>query len=298
MPDEKNKADIVGTLSLAAEKTAAALRGYYPMDAENDTLYGAELYSLMAAGKRIRPNLTLEFCRLFGGSEAAAMPFACAVEMMHTFSLIHDDLPCMDDDDMRRGRPTNHKVHGEATALLAGDSLEVRSLLTALGNPYVGAGDARRAGLLIGEGAIGMIEGQIMDMAAETEAISLERLRTLYSKKTGELMRVSTCLGCIAAGVPDGDERMEAARTYAYGIGLAFQIIDDVLDAESTAEELGKTVGSDVRDGKTTYLSFMNAAEARAEARRVTDGAIAAIGRYSGSEQLVMLAEWLLGRRK
>lgn len=143
-----------------------------------------------------------------------------------------------------------------------------------------------------------MIEGQIMDMAAETEAISLERLRTLYSKKTGELMRVSTCLGCIAAGVPDGDERMEAARTYAYGIGLAFQIIDDVLDAESTAEELGKTVGSDVRDGKTTYLSFMSAAEARAEARRVTDGAVAAIGRYSGSEQLVMLAEWLLGRRK
>ena len=298
MPDEKNKADIVGSLSLAAKKTAAALRGYYPKDAENDTLYGAELYSLMAGGKRIRPYLTLEFCRLFGGSEAAAMPFACAVEMMHTFSLIHDDLPCMDDDDMRRGRPTNHKVHGEATALLAGDSLEVRSLLTALGNTYVSAGDARRAGLLIGEGAIGMIEGQIMDMAAETEAISLERLRTLYSKKTGELMRVSTCLGCIAAGVPDSDERMEAARTYAYGIGLAFQIIDDVLDAESTAEELGKTVGSDVRDGKTTYLSFMSAAEARAEARRVTDGAVAAIGRYSGSEQLEMLAEWLLGRRK
>ena len=100
MPDEKNKADIVGSLSLAAEKTAAALRGYYPKDAENDTLYGAELYSLMAGGKRIRPYLTLEFCRLFGGSEAAAMPFACAVEMMHTFSLIHDDLPCMDDDDM------------------------------------------------------------------------------------------------------------------------------------------------------------------------------------------------------
>ena len=298
MSFDKTNAVITDALDLAAKKTAAALRGYYPEHAGNDMLCGAELYSLMAGGKRIRPYLTLVFCRLFGGSEAAAMPFACAVEMMHTFSLIHDDLPCMDDDDMRRGRPTNHKVHGEATALLAGDALEVRSLVTALENPYAVPADALRAGQLLGRGAIGMIEGQIMDMAAETRAISLDELRLLYSRKTGELMRVSTGLGCIAAGVPDGDERMQAARTYALSTGMAFQIIDDVLDAESTADELGKSVGSDARDGKTTYLSFMSAAEAREEARRVTNEAINAVKHYPGSEMLVSLAEWLLVRRK
>ena len=226
------------------------------------------------------------------------MPFACAVEMMHTFSLIHDDLPCMDDDDLRRGRPTNHKVWGEATALLAGDSLELRAVLTAMKNPAVAPEDALRAARVLGDGAMGMIEGQILDMAAETKAISLDELRTLYAKKTGELMRVSAVLGCIAAGVPDGDKRIADATAYALGIGHAFQIIDDVLDAESTAEELGKSVGSDVRDGKTTYLSFMSAANARAYARRVTDEATAAVAGYPGSEMLTTLAEWLLMRRK
>ena len=145
---------------------------------------------------------------------------------------------------------------------------------------------------------MGMIEGQILDMAAETKAISLDELRTLYAKKTGELMRVSAVLGCIAAGVTDGDKRIADATAYALGIGHAFQIIDDVLDAESTAEELGKSVGSDVRDGKTTYLSFMSAADARAYARRVTDEATAAVAGYPGSEMLTTLAEWLLMRRK
>ncbi len=294
----ENYLDIEEALRASAKKTEAALRGYYPADAESDTLWGSELYSLTAGGKRIRPYLVLEFCRLFGGSEAAAMPFACAVEMMHTFSLIHDDLPCMDDDDLRRGTPTNRKVWGEATALLAGDSLELRAVLTAMKNPAVAPEDALRAARVLGDGAMGMIEGQILDMAAETKAISLDELRTLYAKKTGELMRVSAVLGCIAAGVPDGDKRIADATAYALGIGHAFQIIDDVLDAESTAEELGKSVGSDVRDGKTTYLSFMSAADARAYARRVTDEATAAVAGYPGSEMLTTLAEWLLMRRK
>ena len=290
--------NIEAALCASAEKVEAALRSCYPADAEKDTLYNAELYSLMAGGKRIRPFLTLEFCRLFGGSEEAAMPFACAVEMMHTFSLIHDDLPCMDNDDLRRGRPTSHKMFGEATALLAGDSLELRAVKTALLNVQVSPLDSRRAAAVLADCAGKMIEGQVMDMAAEREAISMEQLLTLQSKKTGALMEVSAAMGCIAAGIEDDAPEMNDAVLYAGRIGLAFQIIDDILDAQSTAEELGKSVGSDARDGKTTFLSFMSADEARSYARRVTDAAIDAVAGYHGSETLVALAEWLLTRRK
>lgn len=290
--------NIEAVLRASAEKVEAALRSCYPADAEKDTLYNAELYSLMAGGKRIRPFLTLEFCRLFGGSEEAAMPFACAVEMMHTFSLIHDDLPCMDNDDLRRGRPTSHKVFGEATALLAGDSLELRAVKTALLNVHVSPLESRRAATVLADCAGKMIEGQVMDMAAEREAISMEQLLTLQSKKTGALMEVSAAMGCIAAGIEDNAPEIDDAVLYAGRIGLAFQIIDDILDAQSTAEELGKSVGSDARDGKTTFLSFMSADEARNYARRVTDEAIDAVAGYKGSETLVALAEWLLTRRK
>ena len=290
--------NIEAALCASAEKVASALRRCYPADAEKDTLYNAELYSLIAGGKRIRPFLTLEFCRLFGGSEEAAMPFACAVEMMHTFSLIHDDLPCMDNDDLRRGRPTSHKMFGEATALLAGDSLELRAVKTALLNVQVSPLDSRRAATVLADCAGKMIEGQVMDMAAEREAISMEQLLTLQSKKTGALMEVSAAMGCIAAGIEDNAPEMNDAVLYAGRIGLAFQIIDDILDAQSTAEELGKSVGSDARDGKTTFLSFMSADEARSYARRVTDAAIDAVVGYKGSETLVALAEWLLTRRK
>lgn len=290
--------NIEAVLRASAEKVEAALRSCYPADAEKDTLYNAELYSLMAGGKRIRPFLTLEFCRLFGGSEEAAMPFACAVEMMHTFSLIHDDLPCMDNDDLRRGRPTSHRVFGEAMALLAGDSLELRAVKTALLNVHVSPWDSRRAATVLADCAGKMIEGQVMDMAAEREAISMEQLLTLQSKKTGALMEVSAAMGCIAAGIEDNAPEIDDAVLYAGRIGLAFQIIDDILDAQSTAEELGKSVGSDARDGKTTFLSFMNADEARSYARRVTDAAIDAVVGYKGSETLVALAEWLLTRRK
>lgn len=290
--------NIEAALRASAEKVEAALRRCYPADAEKDTLYNAELYSLMAGGKRIRPFLTLEFCRLFGGSEEAAMPFACAVEMMHTFSLIHDDLPCMDNDDLRRGRPTSHRVFGEATALLAGDSLELRAVKTALLNVHVSPLESRRAATVLADCAGKMIEGQVMDMAAERDAISMEQLLTLQSKKTGALMEVSAAMGCIAAGIEDNAPEIDDAVLYAGRIGLAFQIIDDILDAQSTAEELGKSVGSDARDGKTTFLSFMNADEARSYARRVTDAAIDAVVGYKGSETLVALAEWLLTRRK
>lgn len=290
--------NIEAALRASAEKVEAALRSCYPADAEKDTLYNAELYSLMAGGKRIRPFLTLEFCRLFGGSEEAAMPFACAVEMMHTFSLIHDDLPCMDNDDLRRGRPTSHRVFGEAMALLAGDSLELRAVKTALLNVHVSPLESRRAATVLADCAGKMIEGQVMDMAAEREAISMEQLLTLQSKKTGALMEVSAAMGCIAAGIEDNAPEIDDAVLYAGRIGLAFQIIDDILDAQSTAEELGKSVGSDARDGKTTFLSFMSADEARSYARRVTDEAIDAVAGYKGSETLVALAEWLLTRRK
>lgn len=295
---DNTAAGIEAALCAAAEKTAEALRACYPADAEDKTLDGAELYSLMAGGKRIRPFLVLEFCRLFGGSEEAALPFACAIEMLHTFSLIHDDLPCMDNDDMRRGRPTNHRVNGEAVALLAGDALEVRAVATALSNKHVSVADAARAAAAICRGSVAMIEGQIMDIAAEERKISMDELVTLQSKKTGALMRVSAVLGCIAAGVSDDDEKMRAAISYADGIGRAFQVIDDILDAESTSEELGKTAGSDARDGKVTYLSFMNADEARTLAAEITAMAVSAVAAYPGSGTLISLAEWLLRRKK
>ncbi len=290
--------DINALLSASARKVEAKLRGLYPSKADADTLENAELYSLMAGGKRIRPFLVLELCRLFGGTEEAAMPFACALEMLHTFSLIHDDLPCMDNDDLRRGIPTNHRVFGEATALLAGDALEIRAISVAAHNSHIEARHALRAVKALSDGAVEMISGQIMDMSAEKNALSFDELVILQAKKTGALMELGARLGCIAAKVEDDDERMRDAVHFARDVGRAFQIIDDVLDAESTAQELGKNVGSDERDGKVTYLSFMSAAEARLCATETTAHAVDAIKKYRGSETLVRLAEWLIGRRK
>ncbi len=255
-------------------------------------------YSLFAGGKRIRAFLVLEFCRLFGGKTEAALPFAAAIEMMHTFSLIHDDLPCMDDDDLRRGKPTNHKVHGEATALLAGDALALKLFGTVASNPHVTAGNALAAVTLLSDASaeVGMVGGQIMDMYAEEHKISLETLKKLYSKKTGCLIRASAVLGCLAAGKCIDSTEAKAAAFYADGIGLAFQIRDDVLDATGDAEKLGKTIGSDVTNNKTTFLTFMTADEAMSEAKAVTDSAKNAIADFVGSEILLDLADYLLER--
>ena len=259
----------------------------------------SERYSLMAGGKRVRPALTVEFCRLFGGDPAAALPFAAAVEMIHTFSLIHDDLPCMDDDDLRRGCPTNHKVFGEAYALLAGDGLALDAFGMVASNDRVTPEARAEAVLLLSRaaGSGGMVRGQIMDMFGEQNTLTYEELLALHAHKTGALIRVAAQLGCLAAGVSVDAPEMAAAEGYAERIGLAFQVIDDILDATSTPEVLGKSVGGDADHHKNTFLSFSTIPEAEAYAARLTEEAVALLAPYAGSERLAALAEYLAVRK-
>lgn len=267
-------------------------------DPDFATELNAERYSLLSRAKRIRPTLVLEFCRLFGGTDAAALPFAAAVEMIHTYSLIHDDLPCMDDDDLRRGKPTCHKAFDEATALLAGDGLLTRAFGVLATNTVVSDRAVRDAVAALSEaaGSFGMIGGQVIDLAGEETKLSLELLLKLHAHKTGALIAVSAELGCIAAGLTREDPRTQAAISYAKGIGLAFQIIDDILDATADAETLGKSVGSDEKSQKTTFLTYFDIDAARRYATRVTDDAKAAIKGIAGSETLLALADYLTER--
>ena len=260
----------------------------------------AELYSLTAGGKRIRAFLVNEFCRACGGNIADSLDFAVAIEMMHTFSLIHDDLPCMDNDDMRRGKPTSHKVFGEATALLAGDSLVIRSLMTAANNQQVPRNTSLRAVNLIcnAVSSEGMIGGQIIDMRGEREVLDFETLLKLHRKKTGEVIIVSAMLGCLAAGVDSDDARFNAAVRYAEKIGLTFQIIDDILDVIADPAVLGKNVGSDVSENKTTFMSFMSVDEARQYAAKLTKEAKEALACFEHADLLYALADYLLVREK
>lgn len=292
---------LLSALAKNAADVECAVNEYYSSFSDADTaeVRDAEIYSLLAGGKRIRPYLVNETCRAFGGALNASMPFALAVEMMHTFSLIHDDLPCMDDDDLRRGRPTSHKVFGEATALLAGDSLAIRAIEVALANSNVSAENARRGALALARasGSEGMIGGQIIDLRGEKTALDRTTLEKLHSKKTGELIAVSVYLGCVAAGLSDSDERLLSAVSFAKDIGLAFQIIDDVLDVTSDATTLGKTVGKDSEHNKTTFMSFMTPDEALNLANEITQGAVERISAYPNTELLAELALYLLGRK-
>jgi geranylgeranyl diphosphate synthase type II len=259
----------------------------------------AERYSLLSPAKRIRPTLVLEFCRLFGGKDRAALPFAMAVEMVHTYSLIHDDLPCMDNDDLRRGRPTNHKVFGEAYALLAGDGLALDAFGVAASNTRVSADVRAQAVVLLSQaaGCGGMVRGQIVDMFGEENALTYDELLFLHANKTGALIRVAAQMGCLAAGCAMGSPEMLAAEGYAERIGLAFQVIDDILDATSTPEALGKSVGGDAEHGKNTFLSFKTIPEAEAYAARLTEEAVALIAPYEGCERLAALARYLAVRK-
>ena len=255
-------------------------------------------YSLMAGGKRVRPALTLEFCRLFGGEPQNALPFGAAVEMIHTFSLIHDDLPCMDDDDLRRGRPTSHKVFGEAYALLAGDGLALDAFGMAASNTAVTAEARALAVMLLSEaaGCGGMVRGQITDMFGEGNTLTYEELLFLHANKTGALIRVAAQLGVLAAGYGVDSPEMAAAVGYAERIGLAFQVIDDILDVTSTPEAMGKSVGGDADHHKNTFLSFQSIPEAEAFAGALTEEAVALVAPYEGSERLIALARYLAVR--
>ena len=275
-----------------------ALREFYAEQEPIGNLLEAEEYSVFAGGKRIRPVLTMEFCKLFGGREEAAIPFACAVEMLHTCSLIHDDLPCMDDDDLRRGKPTNHKVFGEAVAVLAGDSLLAGAFEMTASNTKVTPEIAAIATAYLANsvGRSGMVGGQIMDIEGEHRRLSLDELIKLHSLKTGAFICASCVLGALAAGVSLQDPAMQKVVTYAENIGLAFQIVDDLLDEIGDEKTLGKRVGKDNTHEKNTFLCFYSVEEAKHYAKRLTEEAIRAISDYPESDALVALAGWLAGR--
>ncbi len=261
-------------------------------------LFEGMQYSVQAGGKRIRPFLVCAFSQLFGGEEKIAISFAAAIEMIHTYSLIHDDLPCMDNDDYRRGRLTNHKVYGEAGAILAGDALltlAFETLASAPATPEICCAAVRC--LASAAGAAGMVGGQIMDIHAEEAPPDLPTLRRLHDRKTGALISAAVELGCLSAGVVD-PQVLAACRTYASGIGRAFQIVDDVLDVYGDAKLLGKATGQDAKDGKITYLSYLDQNGAMQEARELTEAAKAAICSYPGSCMLCEFADALLMRKK
>ena len=270
-------------------------------DERTALLYEAMRYSAMSGGKRIRPFLVLEFCRLFGGEMRAALPFACAIECVHASSLIHDDMPCMDDDTLRRGKPTNHVVYGEDIALLAGDALITRGYELAARNPCLPPETtlAATAMLLREAGAEGMMGGQQIDLVCEKKKADFDTLLAMHAKKTGALIRASAQLGCYAAGIAsETDPRAQDAATYAEGVGLAFQIEDDILDAVGDAALLGKKTHMDDARGKTTFLGFMSVEEAHDYARQVTEKAVSAIKKYDGHEVLTEFALYLLDRKK
>ena len=240
-------------------------------------LLAAMRYSLLDAGKRIRPILALEFCRAAGGNPEDAMPFACGVEMIHTYSLIHDDLPCMDDDDLRRGKPSCHIQFGEDTALLAGDALQPLAFETMLSGSRLRPDLTVKAAAVLAHacGAAGMVGGQVIDLKNEGKHVGLDQLRVMDSGKTGAIIKAACIMGVIAA---DGsDEMIATAEKYAENIGIAFQITDDILDVTSTAEVLGKPVESDIGNDKSTYVSLLGLENARLEAARFTALAVEAV---------------------
>ncbi|HET7290822.1 MAG TPA: farnesyl diphosphate synthase [Vicinamibacteria bacterium] len=266
------------------------------------TIHRAVRYSLFAGGKRIRPQLVLAACEAVGGAREEAMPLACAVEMIHTYSLIHDDLPAMDDDDLRRGKPTSHKVFGEAVAILAGDALLTRAFHLMAELP---AGpDATRvrrrlaATAILGAacGTTGLIGGQVMDLESEGRAIDASDLERLHRAKTGALLGACVRGGAVLGGASGSD--LESLARYADAVGLAFQVVDDVLDATEGREQLGKTAGKDAAAHKATYVSVHGLDRAREMARGLLDEALAAIGPFGErGSTLAFLARLVVERR-
>lgn len=295
---EKRFSDYVLIINEAAKKyvSPASFEG---RESEGlKVMLEAMAYSLNNGGKRIRPMLTLEFCRVCGGDYMKAVPLALAAEMIHTYSLIHDDLPCMDNDDMRRGKPSSHKAFGEANALLAGDSLLTFAFETALSAPDLDAQKRCAAALELAKaaGCSGMIAGQVMDLANEAKYVSVDEIKATDRLKTGEMIRVSALLGCIAAGAEE--EKIKAAEKYCKNIGLAFQIVDDILDVTSDEATLGKPIGSDSENEKSTYVSLLGLEKSAQYAYELTERAKAALDIFGcEGEFLSELADKLSNRK-
>ena len=263
------------------------------------TLRASMEYSLMAGGKRLRPVLLMAAADAVGADGTKFLPVACALEMIHTYSLIHDDLPAMDDDDYRRGKLTNHMVYGDAVAILAGDALLTLAFTVILRQKDVPAEALLRVVDEISRaaGAEGMVGGQVLDLAAENCQITMEELRRVHMGKTGALFHAALRSGAILAGA--SEEQLAALTAYADHFGLAFQITDDILDVIGSAEELGKPVGSDEKNHKSTYVSLTSLAEAQELARNTVEEAVAALDGFgTEADFLRALVTYLVNRKQ
>ncbi len=263
-------------------------------------LHQAMRYSVFAGGKRIRPILMIAACEAVGGDPSLVLPAACAMEMIHTYSLIHDDLPAMDDDDFRRGRPTSHRVYGEATAILAGDGLLTEAFIL-LSNPDLQQGIPVSVSLqvihTIGRcaGSLGMVGGQTVDMESEGQQIDLPTLEYIHTRKTGALILAALQCGALIGGADD--PAFAALTRYGEAAGLAFQVADDILDVVGQQETLGKDVGSDQARGKATYVALLGLEEARNRARELRDLALEALDPLGGrAEPLRQIAHYIVDR--
>ena len=252
-------------------------------------------YSLANGGKRLRPILVLEFCKMCGGDYRDAIPLACAIEYIHTYSLIHDDLPCMDDDDMRRGSPSCHVVFGQATALLAGDALLTHAFELIAESSLSDDKKTKAVSLLAqNSGVGGMIGGQALDLKFENIDASVTDILTIHKLKTGALISAACILGCIAAGA--NEKQIEAASRYAYYLGIAFQIKDDLLDIEGNEEDLGKPVGSDAKNEKTTYVTLVGEKKAEKDIRKLTQSAKNQLEVFQNKDFILLLSDYLISR--
>jgi len=277
-----------------------ALDQYLPgQDGDASEICEAMRYTLFAGGKRLRPVLCMASAEAVGGSAQLALPVACAIEMIQTYSLIHDDLPAMDNDDYRRGKPSNHKVFGEGIAVLAGDALLTEAFCLLSGNhPQI----SPEAGLSIiheiatAAGFHGMVGGQVADLRAEGKEVDMEQVQYIHTHKTQALITVSIRAGALTAGA--GEDDLLALSQYGQKMGLAFQIADDILDIESSREVLGKDAGSDEGRGKATYPALIGLEESREETRRLVDGALSEIDRFGEkADPLRMIARFVAERK-
>lgn len=275
------------------------VRYFSKKDMSCNPLDRAMEYTLLAGGKRLRPLLTLVACEALGGDPDAALPFSLASELLHTYSLVHDDLPCMDNDDMRRGKPTNHVIFGEANAILAGDALQAEAFAILANSPHSQLSPQRRVAaiseLATAVGRAGMVAGQVMDLDQEGKPIDFERLRLLHSRKTGALLKFCIRLGGHLAEANDDD--MTALTNYADAAGLLFQVVDDLLDEESSSEKLGKTAGKDAASNKATFPKLLGSEAAHAFADELLEQALEALKLLDGNtERLTELARFIRSR--
>ena len=264
-------------------------------DEPQKSLFDAMEYSLLAGGKRLRPIFAMDFCRMCGGDWKNAAPFAAAVEMIHTYSLIHDDLPSMDNDDFRRGRPTNHKVYGEAMAILAGDALLTDAFMVAASAKLPNPQDMGFAISVLAQGAgsLGMVGGQVLDIQAESRELTEQEVIDIQSRKTGALINDACVLGVIAGG--GTEEQIAAAARFAGALGMAFQIRDDMLDVIGTKEEMGKGVGTDA--AKNTFVRLYGLEKCEELVKKYTDTAISMLDAFDEKEYMISLAKSLTDRR-